>query len=62
LIGTSKTPAPSVSSRSPKTLSTTFVIVTLTFDVLVIVTVKLTGPPGSLTDVGSADFWTSMAP
>src|ERR671918_2098277 len=62
LIGTSKTPLPSVSSRSPKTLSTTFEIVTLTFDVLLIVTVKSTGPPGSFTEVGSADFWTSIAP
>ena len=42
--------------------STTFVIVTSTFDVFVICTENCTGPPGSLTDVGFADFWTSIEP
>ena len=62
LTGTSKQPLPPSSSRSPNTLSYTFSIATFTFETFVTVTEKLTGPPGSSIVVGSADFWTSMAP
>src|SRR4029450_3395247 len=57
LIGTSKQPLPPSSSRSPNLSSTTFVMATSTSaDVFVIVTEKLTGPPGSFTVVGFAVF------
>jgi hypothetical protein len=43
--------------------STTLSIVTITSaDVLVIVTEKMTGPPGSLIVPGSADFETLIEP
>src|SRR3990170_3226679 len=63
LIGTSKHPLPPESSRSPNLSSTTLVMWTSTSaDVLVIVTEYVTCPPGSLTEVGLADFDTLIEP
>src|SRR5262249_38899925 len=63
LIGTSKQPFPPSSSRSPNLSSTTLSIVTFTSaDVFVMVTENVTGPPGSLRTVGSADFETLIEP
>src|SRR5207342_496889 len=41
---------------------TTLVIATFTVEVFVIRTEKVTGPPGSFTEVGLADFCTSIDP
>ena len=62
LTGTSKHPLPPESSRSPNLSSTTFVIATFTVDVFVIRTEKVTGPPGSLIEVGLAYFSTLIEP
>src|SRR3990172_1189757 len=62
LIGASKQPLPPSSSRSPNLSSTMFWIATVTTDTFLIVTEKVTTPPGSLTEVGVALFWTSIAP
>src|SRR3990172_8273757 len=63
LMGTSKQPLPPESSRSPNLSSTTLSTVTTTSsEVLVMVTEKVTGPPGSLSVVGFADLETVMEP